>query len=150
MQYNIICSKTGDDNNNMRNPSLLLLWGYARYYCCMPSSPVLLHIYCPHPLSCCIYTPLVSLLFGTVIPTSFNRNVFTLFILIRHALWASGSVHVNAKLELMYNITVHVHGLVMFAHSAPEARGSICSRTKLYTGPNTVPVTYIYKYKIFS
>ena len=27
---------------------------------------------CPHPLSCCIYTALVSLLFGTVIPTSFN------------------------------------------------------------------------------
>ena len=53
-------------------PTSLLLWGYACYYCCMPSSPVLLHIYCPHPLSCCIYTALVSLLFGTVIPTSFN------------------------------------------------------------------------------
>ena len=38
----------------------------------MPSSPVWLHIYCPHPLSCCIYTALVSLLFGTVIPTYFN------------------------------------------------------------------------------
>ena len=32
----------------------------------------LLHIYCPHPLSCCIYTALVFLLFSTVIPTSFN------------------------------------------------------------------------------
>ena len=30
------------------------------------------YIYCPHSLSCCIYTALVSLLFGTVIPTSFN------------------------------------------------------------------------------
>ena len=102
MQY--ICSKTEDEgniyaarqemracnNNNMRNPSL---WGYACYYCCMPSSPVLLHIggvthviivACPHLLSCCIYIALifclaayilhalVSLLFGTVIPTSFN------------------------------------------------------------------------------
>ena len=38
----------------------------------LPSSPVWLHIYCPHPLSCCIYTALVSLLLGTVIPTSFN------------------------------------------------------------------------------
>ena len=40
----------------------------------LPSSPVLLHtcIYCHHPLCCCIYTALVSLLFGTVIPTSFN------------------------------------------------------------------------------
>ena len=50
----------------------------------LPSSPVLLHIYCPHPLSCCIYvycphplscciyTALVSLRFATVIPTSFN------------------------------------------------------------------------------
>ena len=27
---------------------------------------------CPHPLSCCIYTVLVSLLFCTVIPTFFN------------------------------------------------------------------------------
>ena len=27
---------------------------------------------CPHPLCCCIYTALVSLLFGIVIPTSFN------------------------------------------------------------------------------
>ena len=31
---------------------------------------------CPHPLSCCIYTPLVSLLFGTVIQ-HFNGNFFT-------------------------------------------------------------------------
>ena len=36
----------------------------------MPSSPVLLHICCPHPLSGCICTALVSLLFGTVISTS--------------------------------------------------------------------------------
>ena len=38
-----------------------------------------------HPLSCCIYTALVSLLFGTVIPKSiniFNGNVFTLVQLI--------------------------------------------------------------------
>ena len=27
---------------------------------------------CPHPLSCCIYTLLVLLVFDTVIPTSFN------------------------------------------------------------------------------
>ena len=27
---------------------------------------------CPHPLSCCIYTALVFLLFGIVIPTSFS------------------------------------------------------------------------------
>ena len=27
---------------------------------------------CPYPLCCCIYTALVSLLFGTVIPTLFN------------------------------------------------------------------------------
>ena len=36
--------------------------GYACYYCCVPSSPVLQHI----------YTALVSLIFGTVIPTSFS------------------------------------------------------------------------------
>ena len=36
----------------------------------LPSSPVLLHICCPHPLSGCICTALVSLLFGTVISTS--------------------------------------------------------------------------------
>ena len=38
----------------------------------LPSSPVLLHIYCPHPLSCCICTALVSQHFGTAIPTSFS------------------------------------------------------------------------------
>ena len=67
----------------------------------LPSPPVLLHIYCPHPLFCCIYTALIpclaayilpsppplaayilpsfpvllhayTLLFGTIIPTSFN------------------------------------------------------------------------------
>ena len=27
-------------------------------------------VVCPHPLCCCIYTALVSLIFGTVIPTS--------------------------------------------------------------------------------
>ena len=67
------------------NNSNLIIKGrdYACYYCCMPSSrlaayilpssPFLLHIsYCPHPPSYCIYTALVSLLFGTVIPTSFN------------------------------------------------------------------------------
>ena len=29
-------------------------------------------VVCLHPPRCCIYTALVSLLFGTVIPTSFN------------------------------------------------------------------------------
>ena len=87
MQY--ICSKTGDEgsvyaatqgmracnNNNMRNPSLHFFY-YGSYACnlipcfasyILPSSPVLLHI----------YTASVSLLFGTVIPTSFKilRNV---------------------------------------------------------------------------
>ena len=101
MQY--ICRKTGDEgsiyaarqgmkacnNNNMRNPSLHLYYGVTRYYCCIllviPSSPVLLHIYFPHPVLLHInilpsspvllhiaISVLVSLLFGTVIPTSFN------------------------------------------------------------------------------
>ena len=48
----------------------------------LPSSPVLLHIYCPHPLSCCIYTALVSLLFCTVIPTSFNILMDMFFSLV--------------------------------------------------------------------
>ena len=29
----------------------------------LPSSPVLLNIHCPHPLSCCIYTALVLFLY---------------------------------------------------------------------------------------
>ena len=44
-------------------------------YNILPSSSVLLHInIVSHSLCCCIYiyTTLVSLLFGTVIPTSFN------------------------------------------------------------------------------
>ena len=102
MQY--ICSKTGDEGSiyaakqgmracNNSNPIIKDVGrGYACYYCCMPSSPVLLHIYCPHPLSCCIYTALVSLLFGTVVPTSFNilmemflLSCFTGFSLYRNS-----------------------------------------------------------------
>ena len=33
---------------------------------------IIIIVACPQSLSCCIYTALVSLLFGTVIPTSFN------------------------------------------------------------------------------
>ena len=42
----VIGSVRARNNNNMRNPSLHpLISGYACYYCYMPSSPVLLHIY---------------------------------------------------------------------------------------------------------
>ena len=51
------------NNNNMRNPSLHLFYYGVTH---------VIIVACPHPLSCCIYTALVSLLFGTVIPTSFN------------------------------------------------------------------------------
>ena len=49
-------------------------------YNILPSSSVLLHINIvpSFPVLLHIYTTLVSLLFGTVIPTSFNnKNVFT-------------------------------------------------------------------------
>ena len=36
----------------------------------MPSSPVLLHIYSPHPLSCCIYTALILCLAAYILPSS--------------------------------------------------------------------------------
>ena len=114
MQY--IYSKTGDEgsiyatrqgtracnNNNMCNPSLHLF-----YYGVTHASIVA----CPHPLSCCIhvYTALVSLLFGTIIPTAFdilmemfcihyyhtcdsviihgfNENVLLLYTYIQHAI----------------------------------------------------------------
>ena len=47
---------------------------------------VLLHALIPcltvyHPLSCCIYTALVSLLFGAIIPASFNI-LMEMFLLI--------------------------------------------------------------------
>ena len=51
---------------NKNNPSLHL------FYYGVIFIPVLLHIYCPHPLSCCIYTAFVSLLFATVILISSN------------------------------------------------------------------------------
>ena len=51
------------NNNNMRNPSLHLFYYGVTH---------VIIVACPHPLSCCTYTALVSLLFGTVIPTSFN------------------------------------------------------------------------------
>ena len=47
-----------------------ILWGYAWYYCCMPSSPDLLYG--------CFFVPA---LFGTSIPTSFNIYV-NVFILV--------------------------------------------------------------------
>ena len=72
MNYNLCMQKIiAYNNNNMCNPSLhFTLWGYACCYCCMPSSPVLLHIYCPHPLSCCIYTALIPCLAAYILPSS--------------------------------------------------------------------------------
>ena len=35
----------------------------------MPLSPVLLYIYCPHPLSCCIYTALIPCLAVYILPS---------------------------------------------------------------------------------
>ena len=74
------------NNNNMRNPRCR--GGYACYYCCMPSSPVLLHVYCPHPLSCCIYAAFIPCLAAYILhlflyflalsSLHFNGNVFTL------------------------------------------------------------------------
>ena len=103
-----ICSKTGDEGSiyaarqGMRACNILrmLLLLHALIPCLaayiLPSSPVLLHIYCPHPLSCCIYTALipscciytalVSLLFGTVIPTSFNILMEMFLLSLYHTL----------------------------------------------------------------
>ena len=50
------------NNTNMRNPIIKDVGGVMH----------VIIVACPHPLSCCIYTALVFLLFGTVIPTSFN------------------------------------------------------------------------------
>ena len=36
----------------------------------LPSSPVLLHTYCPHPLSCCIHTALIPCLAAYILPSS--------------------------------------------------------------------------------
>ena len=70
--HSFLFSQSKDRNPKLKNVGR----GYACYYCCMPSSPVLLHIYLVWGyaccMCCCIYTALVSLLFGTVIPTSFN------------------------------------------------------------------------------
>ena len=64
-----ICSKTGDEacnNNNMGIPIKKRCIGRG-YYCCMPSSPVLLHIFST---------------FCTVIPTSFNTLMEILVSLV--------------------------------------------------------------------
>ena len=49
---------------------------------------------CPHPMCCCIYTALVSLLFGTVIPTSFN----ILMEMFLHLLYISYTLYVGIGL----------------------------------------------------
>ena len=58
------------NNNNMRNPSLHPLISVTH----------VIIVACPHSLFYCIYTTLVSLLFGTVIPTSFNIFNVNVFI----------------------------------------------------------------------
>ena len=93
MQY--MCSKTGYEgsiyaarqgmracnNTNIHNPTIkdegglrMLVLLHALIPCLaayiLPSSPVLLHIYCPHPLSCCIYTPLIPCLAAYILPSS--------------------------------------------------------------------------------
>ena len=75
MKY--ICSKaaSGCNNNNMRSPSLHLFYYGVTH---------VIIVACPHTLSCCIYTALVSLLFGAVIPTSFNILIYSLAIIGYH------------------------------------------------------------------
>ena len=70
-----ICSNTGDEGNilicsNTGDNKIDVGRGYASYYCCMPSSPVLLHILLSFPVL--LHIALVSLLYGTAISTSFN------------------------------------------------------------------------------
>ena len=92
------------------SPTSLLLWGYAGYCCCLPTSPVLLHIYTaliPYlaayilpsfpvllrfiyttpssPVLLHIYCTCFSTYFLTLSslhPFTFNENVFTLVSLI--------------------------------------------------------------------
>ena len=71
----------------------------------LPSSPVLLHIYCPHPLSCCTYTALVSLLFGTVIPTSFNI-LMEMFLL---PCFTGFSLHTACKYNALASVRAPPH-----------------------------------------
>ena len=75
MKY--ICSKAarGCNNNNMRSPSLHFFYYGVTH---------VIIVECPHPLSCCIYTALVSLLFSAVIPTSFNILIYSLAIIGYH------------------------------------------------------------------
>ena len=72
-------------------PTSTLLRGYACYYCCMPSSPVLLHMCLVWGYACCmpsspvllyIYCPCFSTFWycHPYIIQHFNGNVFTLCI----------------------------------------------------------------------
>ena len=82
------------DYNNMRNPKLKDVGRVcACYYCCMPSSPMLLHIYLVWGYACCtpsspvllhiIYCPCFSNSWHchSYILQHFNGNVFTLVYL---------------------------------------------------------------------
>ena len=88
----LLCSKTGMTIITWVTPNKRDVGrGYAYHYCCMPSSPVLLHIYC----TC------FSTIWQTVIPTSIvcdGRGVHlsTKFMLVS-----------NAVVELLHSTTMH-------------------------------------------
>ena len=71
------CMHDGIQQNTMRN---IFMYGvsslcmYVFRYGVMHGNTVVCH----HILSCCIYTVLVSLIFGNAIPTSFNKCFTTL------------------------------------------------------------------------
>ena len=80
----------------------------------MPSSPVLLHniisfVACPQSLCCCIYTALVSLLFGTIIPTSFNILMECFIHLHNISLWPAVVEDIEVTLGYVH-ITLDTNG----------------------------------------
>ena len=62
----------------------------------MPSSPVLLHIYCPHPLSCCIYIAFIPCLAAYILPSS-------PVLLHIHCIWFSTFWHCHPYILQHFN-----------------------------------------------
>ena len=83
-------------------------------------------IYCPHPLSCCIYTALVSLLFGTVIPTSLNI-LMEMFLL---SCFTGFSLYRNSRMPYYVSIK---------AYTAPFKSSALFNMLRLYGRVHAIP-----------
>ena len=107
------------NSNTMLNSSLHLLFVWSYLFLISMGITVVCH----HPMSCCIYTVLVSLIFGTSIPTSFN--ILMKYFLHFHV-WFTSLAHAPSH-SSSYVVSVYILYLLYIVPDQPSV--SVASTT---------------------